>query len=83
MSHYALEGLRDAGVRGITIILSDVGYERMIEYYCDGAKFDMNVTYIDQGEPKGLVHAMGLTRDCAREEAFALYLGDNLLQNWI
>jgi len=83
MSQYALEDLRESAVRNIAIILGDVGYEKVIEYYGDGAKFNVKVTFIHQGEPKGIAHAVGLAREFVGDEPFVVYLGDNLLKDGI
>jgi len=83
MSQYALEDLREAGIKDIAIVLGDVAPEKVTEYYGDGAKFGVKIKYIHQGEPKGIAHAVGLTRDFVGDEPFVVYLGDNLLKDGI
>jgi len=83
MSQYALEDLREAGIKEIAIVLGDVGPEKVVEYYGDGARFGVKVNYIHQGEPKGIAHAVGLARDFVGDEPFIVYLGDNLLKDGI
>jgi len=83
MSQYALEDLRDAGITDIAIVLGDVAPEKVVEYYGDGSKFGVKITYVRQGEPKGIAHAVGLAREFVRDEPFVVYLGDNLLKDGI
>ena len=83
ISQYALEDLRAAGIRDVAVILGSVWPEKVREYYGDGSKIDMRLHYIDQGEPRGLAHAVGLTREFVGNERFVVYLGDNLLRGGI
>jgi len=83
MSQYALEDLKEAGIKDIAIILGDIAPEKVVEHYGDGSKFGVDVTYVRQGEPRGIAQAIGLTRDFVRDEPFVVYLGDNLLRNGI
>jgi len=82
ISQYVLEDLREAGIRDIAIILGDIYPEKVKEFYGDGKRFGVNITYIYQGEPKGIAHAVGLCEDFV-EEDFVVYLGDNLLKGGI
>ena len=82
ISQYVLEDLRDSGIRDIAIILGDIYPEKVKEFYGDGRRFGVNITYIYQGEPKGIAHAVGLCEDFVEEE-FVVYLGDNLLKGGI
>jgi len=82
ISQYVLEDLRDSGIRDIAIILGDIYPEKVKEFYGDGERFGVRITYIHQGEPKGIAHAVGLCEDFV-EEAFVVYLGDNLLKGGI
>jgi len=83
MSQYALEDLVEAGITEIAIILGDIAPEKVVEYYGDGSRFGAKITYIEQGEPKGIAHAVGLARDFIANEPFIVYLGDNLIRNGI
>ena len=80
VSQYVLEDLRDAGIRNIAIVLGEVFPELVREYYGDGSRFGVRVTYISQGKPLGIAHAVGLCRDFVGDDRFVVYLGDNLLQ---
>jgi len=80
MSQYALEDLKTAGVTKIGIIIGDVYPEKVKEYYGDGSKFGVNITYIYQDAPKGISHAIGLCKDFIGSDKFIVYLGDNVLR---
>lgn len=80
VSQYVLEDLRDSDVRDVAIVLGETFPELVREYYGDGSRFDVNITYIYQGRPLGIAHAVGLCRDFVGDDRFVVYLGDNLLQ---
>ena len=80
VSRYVLEDLRDAGVEDIAIVLGETYPEFVKEYYGDGLRFGVKITYIYQGKPLGIAHAVGLCKDFVEEDRFVVYLGDNLLQ---
>lgn len=79
---YGLESIRDAGIKKIGIILGPIK-EGIIEAIGDGSKFGVEVTYIDQPEPKGLAHAVLVAEDFLKDEPFVMYLGDNILMKGI
>ena len=80
---YAIEDLRDAGVTDIGLILGTNMPEKLKDAVGDGSKFGVNITYIMQGEPKGLAHAVAVAEDFIGEEPFIMYLGDNILKSGI
>jgi len=79
---YGLENLRDAGISEIAIILGPIK-EGVEEFVGDGSKFGVNVTYINQPEPKGIAHAVSLAEDFMDGDSFVVYLGDNILKGGI
>lgn len=83
ISQYALEDLRDAGIRDIAVVLGHIAPNKVIEYYGDGSDFGVSITYIEQGTPMGIAHAVGLCEDFVGEEPFVVYLGDNILKGGI
>jgi len=83
ISQYVLEDLRDSGITDIAIILGDIYPEKVREYYGDGRKFRVKITYIYQDRPRGIAHAVSLCRDFVGNEPFVVYLGDNLLKSGI
>lgn len=83
ISQYVLEDLIEARIREIAILLGDVYPEKVKEYYGNGSTFGAKLTYIYQGEPKGIAHAIGLCEKYVDNEPFIVYLGDNLLKGGI
>lgn len=80
MSQYALEDLREAGITEIGIIIGDVYPEKVKEFYGDGSKFGVKITYIFQDKPKGISHAIRMCKDFIGTDKFIVYLGDNILR---
>ena len=80
MSQYALEDLKHAGITDIAIIIGDIYPQKVKEYYGDGSKFGVKISYIYQEQPKGIAHAIGLCKDFIVNEKFVVYLGDNVLR---
>ena len=80
MSQYALEDLKNLGITEIAIIIGDVFPEKVRDYYGDGSKFGVNITYVYQEEPKGISHAISLCKEFVDNDRFVVYLGDNILR---
>ena len=76
---YGLEHLKNAGIKDIGIILGPIK-EGVVETIGDGSKYGLNITYLDQPDPKGLAHAVMVAEDYLKREPFVMYLGDNLLK---
>ena len=83
ISQYALEDLIEAGIEETTILLGDIYPDKVKEHYGNGSTFGAKLTYIYQGEPKGIAHAIGLCEKCVNNHSFIVYLGDNLLKGGI
>ena len=82
MVFYGLRHLAEGGISEVGIVLGPV-HEGLEQAVGDGRSFGLRVTYIHQGEPKGLAHAVLCARDFLGDEPFVMYLGDNLLQDGI
>ncbi len=80
---YALDDLRKAGITEIGVILGLNGREQVIERIGDGSKYGVKVSYIDQGAPLGIAHAVACAEDFLRDDPFVVYLGDNILRHGI
>lgn len=83
VSQWVLEDLVSAGVRDVAIVLGDVFPELVVQHYGDGSRFGARVTYVHQGRPLGIAHAVSLCREFVGSDSFVVYLGDNLLQHGI
>jgi len=83
ISQHALEDLLEAGINQIIIVLGNTYPEKVKEHYGDGNRFNAKITYLHQGEPKGIAHAISLCAKQVQNEPFVVYLGDNLLKGGI
>jgi glucose-1-phosphate thymidylyltransferase len=79
VSQWALEDLRDAGVREVAVVLGSLAPERVVEYYGDGSWLGLRLTYVYQGYPYGIAHAVYAVREFVGDEPFVVYLGDNVI----
>ena len=79
MSQYGLESIRDAGITEIAIIIGGIGSKKVKEYYGDGEKFGVKISYVEQDEPRGIAHAILLCKEFIGNEKFLTFLGDNIL----
>jgi glucose-1-phosphate thymidylyltransferase len=75
-----LEDLRDSGIRDIAMVLGEPYPELVKEYYGDGGRFGVKITYVYQSRLLGISHAVGLCEEFIGQDTFVVYLGDNLLQ---
>jgi glucose-1-phosphate thymidylyltransferase len=79
---YGIEHLVAAGVSDIGIVVGDTAAE--IEAAVgDGGRWGASVTYIPQDAPRGLAHAVKVSRDYLGDEPFIMYLGDNILRDGV
>ena len=83
MSQFCLETIVETGIRDIAIIIGGVGSDKVREYYGDGKKFGVKITYIEQDEPRGIAHAIRLCKEFINNEKFLVFLGDNIIQKSI
>lgn len=83
ISQYALESLREAGIHDIAIVLGDIYPDKVKQYYGDGSRFGVKITYIYQGKPKGIAHAVKLCKDFVGDSPFVVHLGDDLIKGGI
>ncbi|HID43258.1 MAG TPA: glucose-1-phosphate thymidylyltransferase [Archaeoglobaceae archaeon] len=78
---YAIEDVIEAGVDEIYIIVGP-NKEQVIEVV-KSEKWDAEIDFIYQSEPKGLAHAVKISQDYIGDESFVMYLGDNVLKGGI
>jgi len=79
MSQYGLELLKKSGVSEVAIIIGGNNFNKVKEFYGDGEKFGVKISYIFQDYPKGISHAIGLCEKFVGNEKFIVFLGDNIL----
>ena len=79
MSQFGLESIKDAGITDIAIIIGGIGSQKVRDYYEDGKKFGVNITYVEQDKPRGIAHAISLCKKFVGTEKFLTFLGDNIL----
>jgi glucose-1-phosphate thymidylyltransferase len=80
---YAIQAMADAGIEQVGIIIAPETGDEIRAAVGDGARFGVQITYIVQGEPAGLAHAVLTAEPYLGNSPFVMYLGDNLLQGGI
>ena len=83
MSQFCLEAIAETGITDIAIIIGGIGSNKVREYYGNGEKFGVKITYIEQDEPRGIADAIRLCKDFVNNEKFLVFLGDNIIQRSI
>jgi glucose-1-phosphate thymidylyltransferase len=79
---YGIEAIADAGITDIGIVVGDTQAE-IRAAVGDGSRWGVKIQYIEQDAPRGLAHAVKISRDYIGDEPFVMYLGDNLLNKGI
>jgi glucose-1-phosphate thymidylyltransferase len=82
MLMYGFDQIRAAGIKEIGVILGPL-QEGIVEALGDGSKFGVRITYINQPDPKGIAHAVLISRAFLGNSPFIVHLGDNLLKDSI
>jgi glucose-1-phosphate thymidylyltransferase len=80
---YAIDDLREAGITDIGVVLGTKGRDTIQAHLGDGSDFGVDVTYIVQGRPLGLAHAVGCAKEFVGDDSFVVYLGDDLMREGI
>ena len=78
--YYAIQTLKDAGINDIGIILGNNDPDAVKKIFGDGSELGVKITYIMQGEPRGIAHAVYCAKKFVSNDDFIVYLGDNLLR---
>jgi glucose-1-phosphate thymidylyltransferase len=76
---YALDTVRDAGIREVGVVVGRDSGEEVIEAFGDGSRLGLSLTYIWQEAPLGLAHAVRISREFIGDSPFVFYLGDNIV----
>lgn len=80
---YCIEDLRNAGIKELCVILGDNMPGKVKELLKDGSDFGVGITYIEQGAPRGIAHAVACARLFVGKDPFVVYLGDNIIRGGI
>src|SRR5436309_3083836 len=80
MLMYGFDQIRAAGIKEVGVILGPL-QEGIVEALGDGSKYNVKITYIDQPDPKGIAHAVLISRGFLGDSPFVVHLGDNLLKD--
>lgn len=80
---YVIEDLKESGITEIGVILGNNGKEQVIAELKDGKQYGVRITYIEQGAPLGIAHAVKCARDFMGKDDFIVYLGDNMLKDGV
>ncbi|OWP57192.1 MAG: glucose-1-phosphate thymidylyltransferase [Thermoplasmatales archaeon B_DKE] len=81
VSEYILNNIIELGIKEINIIIGEVGGREVQEYYGDGSRWGVRISYTYQGKPLGIAHAIGMVSDFVGNDEFVVALGDNYFQN--
>ena len=83
MSEYCIDAIKECGITDIAIIIGGIGSQKVKDYYGDGSRFNLKISYIEQDEPRGIAHAINLCKNFIGKEKFLVFLGDNIIQKSI
>lgn len=78
--HYCILKLLEVGIRDICIVIHP-SQTQIKDFVGDGSQYQATITFIEQDQPLGIAHAVGLGRSFIQDDSFMLLLGDNLLMD--
>lgn len=78
---YAIEDIINAGIHEIGIIVGP--NKEQVMNTVNSNQWDAEISFIYQGEPKGLAHVILVAEEFLDNENFIMYLGDNILKEKI
>lgn len=76
--YYSLTTLMLAGNREIVLITNPKDIESFKQLLGDGSNFGIEISYVEQDEPKGLAHALYQAKNAVKDQNINLILGDNI-----
>jgi glucose-1-phosphate thymidylyltransferase len=77
-----IESIREAGITDIGIVVGETA-EEIKTALGRGGRWGVETTFISQDQPRGLAHAVMVSREFLEDEPFVMFLGDNVLQGGI
>jgi glucose-1-phosphate thymidylyltransferase len=75
ISHYLIEGMVAAGAHRIIIIIGD-NKQDVMRYYGDGRRFNTEIVYLYQEEPRGMPYALDLAKNLTRDNVVIFGMPD-------
>jgi len=78
MIYYPISVLMLAGIREILVISTPNDIHSYQKLLGDGSKFGLNISYVEQKEPRGLAEAFLIGEGFVGNDSVCLVLGDNL-----
>ncbi|MFF8659373.1 glucose-1-phosphate thymidylyltransferase [Streptomyces huasconensis] len=79
---HVLRDVADADIKEVGVVVGGTADE-IRAAVADDDSVNLDITYIPQGEPLGLAHAVLTARDFLGDDDFVMYLGDNYLRGGI
>lgn len=76
---YGIKAIRNVGIEQIGIIVGQAS-SVLPQSLGDGSDWGVQLSYIEQSNPRGLAHAVQISREFLNDDCFVMYLGDNILQ---
>lgn len=76
--YYVMRHIRDVGIRDVAVVVSPETGQQVRDALSKLSP-DVPLTYIVQDQPKGLAHAVLISREFLGNDPFVMYLGDNLI----
>lgn len=80
--HHVLDNIAQSGLKEVVVLHGANGQE-IRDSVGDGSRWSLSVTYVQQDQPLGLAHAVQTAQHTLGNEAFLMYLGDNILSGGI
>ena len=80
---YVLSQIADAGIQDVGLVISPDSGARIRQDVGDGSEWSLNASYVVQENPKGLSHAVEVSRDYLGDSDFLMFLGDNLIEGGV
>jgi len=74
-----IENMKSAGITNIGVVLGGPHPGELKQFLRDGSQFGVDLTFIFQGEPLGLAHAVACAEDFVKSEPFLVYFGDTII----
>lgn len=71
---YQIEVMKRIGITDITIVVGHLK-NKITEFFKDGKKLGVKISYVEQKEALGIAHAVGQLENCVHQP-FLLWLGD-------